>query len=130
MDFLISDAMAQSGQSGGVGLGGLIFPIALIAIFYFMLIRPQQKRNKEHKRLVANLGKGDEVVTTGGMLGLVTDVGEGYASLEIANGVEIRIQRSAVTQVLPKGTIKQQLKKGEAPAVAGKSKAEGGKSNK
>lgn len=129
MHFFISDAMAQSGQSGGPGIGGLIFPIALIAIFYFMLIRPQQKRNKEHKRLVASLSKGDEVVTNGGMLGLVTDVGEGYVSLEIANDVEIRIQKSAVTQVLPKGTFKQKLKKGE-PAVAGKSKAESGKTNK
>jgi preprotein translocase subunit YajC len=129
MHFLISDAMAQSGQSTGPGLGGLIFPIALIAIFYFMLIRPQQKRNKEHKRLVASLSKGDEVITNGGVLGLVTDVGDGYVSLEIANDVEIRIQKSAVTQVLPKGTFKQKLKKGE-PAVAGKSKAESGKTNK
>ena len=130
MNFLISDAMAQSGQPVGPGLGGLIFPIALIAIFYFLLIRPQQKRAKEHKRLVANLGKGDEVITNGGLLGQVTDVGDGYASLEIADGIEVRIQKTAVSQVLPKGTIKQKLKKGETPAVAGKSKAESSKSNK
>lgn len=130
MNFLISDAMAQSGQPAGPGLGGLIFPIALIAIFYFLLIRPQQKRAKEHKRLVANLGKGDEVITSGGLLGLVTDVGEGYASLEIADGIEVRIQKTAVSQVLPKGTIKQKLKKGEVPAMTGKSKAESSKSNK
>lgn len=130
MDFLISDAMAQNGQPVGPGLGGLIFPIALIVIFYFLLIRPQQKRAKEHKKLVANLGKGDEVITSGGMLGQVTDVSEGYAALEIADGVEIRIQKSAVTQVLPKGTIKQKLKKGEAPAAAGKGKAESGKTSK
>ncbi|MCO6440497.1 MAG: preprotein translocase subunit YajC [Nitrococcus mobilis] len=130
MNFLISDAMAQNGQPAGPGLGGLIFPIALIAIFYFLLIRPQQKRAKEHKKLVANLGKGDEVITNGGLMGQITDVGEGYAALEIADGVEVRIQKSAVAQVLPKGTVKQKLKKDEVPAVAGKGKAEGGKSNK
>ncbi|EAR21185.1 preprotein translocase subunit YajC [Nitrococcus mobilis] len=130
MDFLISDAMAQSGPAAGPGLGGLIFPIALIAIFYFLLIRPQQKRAKEHKKLVANLGKGDEVITNGGLMGQITDVGEGYAALEIADGVEVRIQKSAVAQVLPKGTVKQKLKKDEVPAVLGKGKAEGGKSNK
>lgn len=130
MDFLISDAMAQNGQPVGPGLGGLIFPIALIAIFYFLLIRPQQKRAKEHKKLVANLGRGDEVVTSGGMLGQVTDVDEGYASLEVADGIEVRIQKAAVTQVLPKGTIKQKLKREEGSAMAGKGKAEGGKSKK
>lgn len=130
MDFFISDALAQNSQSVGPGLGGLIFPIALIVIFYFLLIRPQQKRAKEHKRLVANLGRGDEVITTGGMLGLVTEVGEAYATVEIAEGVEVRIQKSAVSQVLPKGTIKQKVKKGEPSASAGKGKAEGGKSNK
>ncbi|MDN5871626.1 MAG: preprotein translocase subunit YajC [Nitrococcus sp.] len=130
MDFLISDAMAQNGQATGSGLAGLIFPIALIVIFYFLLIRPQQKRSKEHKKLVANLGKGDEVLTSGGVLGHVTEVGEGYASLEIADGVEVRIQKAAVTQILPKGTIKQKVKKGDAPAAPAKGKPENGKTNK
>ncbi|MGD8429592.1 MAG: preprotein translocase subunit YajC [Ectothiorhodospiraceae bacterium] len=122
MGFFISDAMAQNGAAPGPGgLGGLIFPIALIAIFYFLLIRPQQKRAKEHKKLVENLGKGDEVVTNGGLAGRVTDVGDTFATVEIADGVEVRLQKSAVAQVLPKGTLKQKLKKGEE-----KSDAKGG----
>jgi preprotein translocase subunit YajC len=78
----------------------------MIAIFYFILIRPQQKKAKEHRNMVAALGKGDEVVTSGGILGKVTDLTDQYVSVEIADGVEIRIQRNAVSAVLPKGSIK------------------------
>jgi len=118
MDFFISDAMAQTGD-GGAGLTGLIFPIALIVIFYFLLIRPQQKRAKEHKKLVENLAKGDEVLTSGGVVGRVTEVGETFASLEIANGIEVRLQKNAVAQVLPKGTLKQKLDKGDDDGKSG-----------
>lgn len=127
MDFFISDAMAQGGGAVAPGWGLLLFWVAVIVIFFFLLIRPQQKRSKEHKNLVANLGKGDEVMTKGGFLGQVTDVGESYALLEIAEGVEIRIEKGAVTQVLPKGTLKQKLAKGETSAAPGKGKAETGK---
>lgn len=118
MDFFISDAMAQTGD-GGAGLTGLIFPIALIVIFYFLLIRPQQKRAKEHKKLVEHLAKGDEVLTSGGVVGRITDVGETFASLEIASGIEVRLQKNAVAQVLPKGTLKQKLEKGEDDGKSG-----------
>jgi len=71
-----------------------------------VMIRPQMKRQKEHKSMIDALAKGDEVVTTGGMLGKVTKMGESFLTLEIATGVEIQVQRSAVVQVLPKGTVK------------------------
>ncbi len=126
MDFLISDALAQNGGQAAPGgtLTSLIFPIALIAIFYFLLIRPQQKRAKEHKKLVEGLAKGDEVVTSGGIAGRVTDVGETFASVEVANNVEIRLQKSAVAQVLPKGTLKQKLEKGDAGQGANAKKSD------
>jgi len=113
MDFFISDALAQGGDAGA-GLTGLLFPIALIVIFYFLLIRPQQKRAKEHKKLVENLAKGDEILTTGGLVGRVGDVGDTFANLELTEGVEVRLQKSAVAQVLPKGAFKQSIEKAEA----------------
>ncbi len=73
---------------------------------YFIMIRPQMKRQKEHKALVEALAKGDEVVTAGGMLGKVSKLGESYIHVEVANGVEVQVQRSSVVQVLPKGTVK------------------------
>jgi len=82
MDFFISDALAQGGDAGA-GLTGLLFPIALIVIFYFLLIRPQQKRAKEHKKLVENLAKGDEILTTGGLVGRVGDVGDTFCQSRI-----------------------------------------------
>jgi len=107
MSFLISDAMAQGAQQSGPGPGGqLIFLVVLFAVFYFLLIRPQSKRAKEHKAMVASLGKGDEIVTNGGVLGRVTKVGEQFVTVEVAEGVEIKVQRKAVQSVLPKGTIK------------------------
>ncbi|HKJ95437.1 MAG TPA: preprotein translocase subunit YajC [Gammaproteobacteria bacterium] len=116
MNFFISDALAQSG-GGATPAGGLLqfLPlIVIVVIFYFLLIRPQQKRAKEHKKLIEGLGKGDEVLTSGGLAGRVTDVGDTFASVEIASGVEVRVQKSAVSQVLPKGTLKQTLDKSGA----------------
>ena len=75
-------------------------------IFYFLLIRPQQKRAKEHRNLVAALSKGDEVVTNGGILGKVTEVGDEYISVELADNVTVRLQKQAVSSVLPKGSLK------------------------
>ena len=106
MSFFISDAYAQTGAGGG-GWEALIFPVLLIAIFYFLLIRPQAKRAKEHRKMVEGLSKGDEVITSGGVLGRVTEVGENFAKVEIADGLEVNLQKSAVTTLMPKGTYKQ-----------------------
>ncbi len=109
MGFLISDAWAEGGAPAGQGdpLMGLLPLIILFAVFYFMLIRPQMKRAKEHRKLVAELAKGDEVVTSGGVGGRITNVGDSFVTLEISEGVEIKLQKDAVTAVLPKGTLKE-----------------------
>ena len=90
----------------GGGLMSFLPLIIIFVIFYFLLIRPQQKRAKEHREMVTKLAKGDEVVTNGGLLGRVTDLDDSYLSVEIASGVTVKVQRQAVAQVLPKGTIK------------------------
>jgi len=106
MNLFISDAWAQGDPTGG-GLLGLLPFVLIIVVFYFLLIRPQQKRQKQHKQMVANLNKGDEVVTSGGTLGRITDVGENFVTLEVANGVEIKVQTHAIQAMMPKGTIKE-----------------------
>ena len=108
MSFFISDAMAQSagGQSGGFDFTAILPLIIMFGIFYFLLIRPQQKKAKEHKSLVAAIKKGDEIITNGGLLAKVTEVGDNFLTCNIAEKVEIKIQSHAVTTVLPKGTIK------------------------
>ena len=105
MDFFISNAYAQDAAQSG-GWMSFLPLIVIFAVFYFMLIRPQMKRSKEHRQLVSQLGKGDEVVTNGGLLGRITDVSESFITLEIADNVQIKLQRQAVTNVMPKGTIK------------------------
>ncbi|ORE88343.1 preprotein translocase subunit YajC [Oceanococcus atlanticus] len=109
MDWLISSAMAQqAGSAAQPSLMAQLFPlVALIVLFYFMLIRPQMKRNKEHKSMVSGISKGDEVVTSGGLAGRVTAVGEVYMTVEIAEGTEVKVQKAALAQVLPKGSLKQ-----------------------
>lgn len=108
MNFFISDAMAQGG-GGGDPLLGLLFPILLIVVFYFLLIRPQQKRAKEHRQMVQALKKGDEVVTGGGVLGRIVEVGDNFIQLEVADGVQLRVQRQSVATLMPKGTVKGDL---------------------
>ena len=106
MSFFISDAMAQGAPAQG-GVLELVLPLLLMfGIFYFLLIRPQKKKAKEHKTMVEALGKGDEIITNGGLLAKITDVDENFLTCQIAEKVEVRIQRHAVTSVLPKGTIK------------------------
>ncbi len=110
MDWLISTAAAQA-QSGATGQSGALmtqipFLILMFVVFYFLLIRPQTKRAKEHRALIAALEVGAEVVTNGGILGKVTQLGEQYLHVEIADGVNVKIQRAMVQQVLPKGTLK------------------------
>ena len=87
-------------------LSALMFPILLIAIMYFLLIRPQMKRNKEHRAMLEKLSVGDEVITGGGIAGTVRAIGDSFVTVEIADRVEIRVQKGAIGNVLPKGTLK------------------------
>ena len=109
MSFFIAEAMAEPGAAAAQQGNPLTFwgmMIVMVAIFYFMIIRPQSKRNKEHKALMSALSKGDEVVLSGGMMGRVTKVVDEYVVVDVANNVEISFQKAAVTAVLPKGTLK------------------------
>jgi preprotein translocase subunit YajC len=107
MSFFISEAYAQGEGDPTGGLLGLLFPIGLIVILYFLMIRPQIKRQKEHKALVEGLSKGDEVVTMGGVAGRVVELGDNFAQLEVSDNVIIKIRRHAVEAVLPKGSLKE-----------------------
>ena len=106
----ISEAFAQAAPAAaGDTQSTLMSMLPLVLMFvvlYFIMIRPQMKRQKEHKAMIEALAKGDEVVTAGGMLGKVTRLGESFIHVEVANGVELQVQRTSVMQVLPKGTIK------------------------
>lgn len=108
MDWLIATAHAQAapGAAGPSAMPQILMMVGIFALFYFMLIRPQAKRAKEHKAMVAALGVGDEVVTSGGILGKVTETGEQFLTIEIADGVQVKVQRHTVAAVLPKGTLK------------------------
>jgi preprotein translocase subunit YajC len=109
MSFFISEAMAEGAaagqQAGGDAMFQMLLPIGLIILLYFLMIRPQVKRQKEHGKLVEALTKGDEVQTEGGMLGKITHLTDDVAKIEIADGVEIKVRRQSVAAVLPKGTI-------------------------
>jgi preprotein translocase subunit YajC len=104
---LISNAYAQTAAAGGaMDIMGFLPIILMIAVFYFLMIRPQQKKAKEHKALLEALSKGDEVVTQTGMLGRITKVGDEFVTVEIAENVEIKMQKGAIAAVLVKGTLK------------------------
>ncbi|HXC57899.1 MAG TPA: preprotein translocase subunit YajC [Steroidobacteraceae bacterium] len=107
MSLLISDAQAQAagGATSGAGLQMLLLPLMLV-VFYFFLIRPQQKRAKEHQSMLSKIGAGDEVVTSGGILGKVTEVNDNFLTVEIAEGVRIKVQKAQVSTLVPKGTYK------------------------
>jgi preprotein translocase subunit YajC len=106
----ISQAFAQTAPAATGGaessLLSLLPLVLMFVVLYFIMIRPQMKRQKEHKALIEALAKGDEVVTAGGLLGKVSKLGESYIHVEVANGVEVQLQRTAVVQVLPRGTLK------------------------
>ncbi|OMH28463.1 preprotein translocase subunit YajC [Motiliproteus sp. MSK22-1] len=106
MSFFISPAMAQDAGAPGGDFSSLIFLVGFALIFYFMMWRPQSKRAKEHKALIAGLGKGDEVVTSGGLLGKVTKVDEDYIVIKVSENTELKFQKGHVSAALPKGTIK------------------------
>jgi preprotein translocase subunit YajC len=110
MNSLIPDAMAQAATGAPAGPGGLQFIILMVVMFgamYFLIIRPQQKRQKEHAAMLTKLAAGDEVVTSGGILGRLIEVGDSFVTLEIAENVRIKVQRFQVTSLVPKGTLKQ-----------------------
>jgi preprotein translocase subunit YajC len=107
MNLLISDAWAQAALGGSTSqFMPLMMMVLFVGVFYFLLIRPQQKKAREHQALVSKLAAGDEVVTNGGMLGRVTDVGETFVTLEVADGVRVKVQRFQIAQLMPKGTLK------------------------
>jgi preprotein translocase subunit YajC len=102
----LADAAPAAGPRGGFDLQTILLFGGMFVVFWFLLIRPQQKRAKEHKTMLAALAKGDEVVVAGGMLGRVTQIGPAYVGVEVADKVEIKVQRPAIQAVLPKGTLK------------------------
>lgn len=100
-------APAAAAPQGALGFSPLIMMAVLFGIFYFMMIRPQMKRQKEHRALLSALAKGDEVVMSGGMAGRIEDVGEAFVRVEIAPGTVVQVQKGSITQVLPKGSLKK-----------------------
>ncbi|MDD3518373.1 MAG: preprotein translocase subunit YajC [Chromatiales bacterium] len=107
MNFFISDALAQGGQAqAGGGMEFLIMIVVFFVIMYFMIIRPQTKRAKEHRQMVETLSKGDEVITGGGIIGRITEVGESFVKVEVADGVVFNVQKQSIMTVMPKGTMK------------------------
>ena len=107
LDFLISPASAQAAAAPqGSPLVGLAFPLLLLAVMFFLMVRPQMKRAKEHKDMLSKLQKGDEVLTNGGLAGRIDDLGEHFVVVEIADGVKVKVQKGALSAVLPKGTLK------------------------
>lgn len=108
LDLLISPAFAQTAPTTGGGgmLSTLLFPIILIGVMYLLMIRPQMKRAKEHRAMLEKLGNGDEVITNGGIAGTVREIGDSFITVEIADNVRVRLQKGAIANVLPKGTLK------------------------
>jgi preprotein translocase subunit YajC len=104
----ITNAFAQGAGAGGAesSLMSFLPLILMFAVLYFIMIRPQMKRQKEHRNMLAAMAKGDEVITSGGIVGKVTKVSDAYVGVEVADGTEITVQKSSVSTILPKGTIK------------------------
>ncbi len=112
MSFFISDAAAAAAPAAGQpGMEGLLFPMGILLFFYLLFLRPQSKRAKEQKEMLAALNKGAEVVTSGGILGKVADLDENFVRIEVSDGVFIQVQRHAIASMMPKGTFKVLNKK-------------------
>jgi len=105
LDFFINNAWAAEAPQAG-GIMSLLPLFILFAVFWFFLIRPQMKQAKEHRTMVEALAKGDEIVTNGGMLGKIKEIGDNFIVLEIAKEVQVKIQKNAISATMPKGTIK------------------------
>ncbi|MCI0655094.1 MAG: preprotein translocase subunit YajC [Methylococcaceae bacterium] len=110
MDFFISNVYAAA-PAEDPAIVGLLFPVAILLVFYFLFIRPQQKRAKEHKSLVSSLNRGAEVVTNGGLLGKVVDLDENFVRIEVSENTFVQVQRNAIASLMPKGTYRNTLKK-------------------
>ena len=106
MDFLISPAFAQAAGAQPSPYSPLIMLAVFFLVFFFFVIRPQMKRAKDHRNMIAAISKGDEVVTSGGILGRVEDVGDAFITVEVSEGVRLKLQKHAISAVLPKGTLK------------------------
>ncbi len=108
LDLLIPVAHAQASPAAaqGAGMINIILIIAFVGVFYFIGIRPQARRAKEHRELLAKLQKGDEVITSGGLAGRVADIGDSFITLEVSDGVQMKFQRIAIAMVLPRGSLK------------------------
>lgn len=107
MNFLISDAYAQAAPKQPDMFTGLLIPMIFLAVvFYFLIIRPQSKRAKEHKGMLSELSKGDEVATNGGLIGKVVRIGENFVEIEVADKINVRVQKHAIANLMPKGTMK------------------------
>jgi len=106
LNFFVDNAWAQGGGSQSDSLIGFLPLIVIFVLFYFLLIRPQNKKQKEHKQMVDTIGTDDEIVTGGGMLGKITEIGESFVTVEIANNVSVKVQKHTIAAVLPKGTVK------------------------
>ncbi len=107
MNSLIPAAWAQAGGASQTSqFAPVLMMVVFVAIFYFLLIRPQQKKAKDHQAMITKLSAGDEVVTSGGILGRITDVGDAFVTLEVADGMRLKVQKVQVTSLMPKGTLK------------------------
>ncbi len=107
IDFLISPAYAAGEAAATPGLMDFAFPVVLLVLFYFMLIRPQSKKAKEHRAMQESLSKGDEIVTDGGLMGKIVSINENAISVQLAENIEVKVRRESINSVLPKGTLKK-----------------------
>jgi preprotein translocase subunit YajC len=106
LDLLISPAHAQAAGAPPSVMSSLLLPLIFLAVMFFLIVRPQMKRAKEHRNMIAAIAKGDEVVTSGGILGRVEEIGDAFITVEVADGVRLKLQKHAISAVLPRGTIK------------------------
>ena len=111
MSFFISDALAAAPAIQSPGMEGLLFPAGILVFFYFLFLRPQAQRSKEKKQMIAAMGKGVEVVTSGGILGKVVDLDDNFVKLEVGDNLFIQVQRQSIETMMPKGTYKAVTKK-------------------
>ena len=111
MSFFISDALAAAPAATQPGIEGMLFPLGILVFFYFLFLRPQSKRAKDKKQMIALMTKGAEVVTSGGILGKVADLDDNFVKLEICDNTYIQVQRQSIESMMPKGTFKAITKK-------------------
>lgn len=111
MSFFISDAMAAAPAAQAPGMEGMLFPVGVLLFFYFLFLRPQSKRAKEKKQMIASISKGSEVVTAGGILGKIADLDDNFVKLEVGENTFIQVQRHSIESIMPKGTYKAITKK-------------------